>query len=80
MLISSFNLSQHSITHLISFAKNGSNHRSIVSVYGPRLYFIFLSIWLRLYLSSIPKPQHMKKKKKTHGTRKNHPETVVMNS
>jgi hypothetical protein len=25
----------HSITHLISFTKNGSNQRSILSVYGP---------------------------------------------
>jgi len=33
-------LFNHSIPRLISFAKNGSNQRSIVSVYGPsQLYF-----------------------------------------
>jgi hypothetical protein len=39
MLVSSFNLFRnHSIMSLISFAKNGSNQRSIVSVYGPEVF------------------------------------------
>ena len=36
MLVSSFNLSQ--LQRLISFTKNGSNQRSILSVYGPGRY------------------------------------------
>jgi hypothetical protein len=35
MLVSILISRNHSITRLISFAKNGSNQRSIVSVYGP---------------------------------------------
>jgi hypothetical protein len=39
MLVSSYNLSQslNYCTRLISFTKNGSNQRSILSVYGPKM-------------------------------------------
>jgi hypothetical protein len=36
ILVISFNLSQSFNYSLISFTKNGSNQRSILSVYGPR--------------------------------------------
>ncbi len=45
MLVISFNSRNHSITRLISSTKNGSNQRSILSVYGPYFRYECGLVW-----------------------------------